>query len=136
MSTATEPLHTPLIAYGVLRAEAMSPLKSVWKSALAQLSVMGEASDDPEVREEAATLADEMRKAAKPGNSHCRFAEFLTRFCKLLDIDIQRVEDESAQSHSDMQLADQEIESLESLKSAAEAWAEVYAARYPLTSND
>jgi len=135
MSTTIKPLNTPLIAYGVLRAENMSPLKTVWKSALAQLNVMGEASDDPEVREEAAILSDEMRKAAKPGKSHSRFAEFLTRFCKLIDIDIKRVEDESVQSHSDMQLADQEIESLESLKSAAEAWAEVYAARYPLNTD-
>lgn len=129
--SATNAYPASVIMMRAKCAEEMSPLKNVWKSALIQLNVMSEASDDPEVRERASNLLAEMRQAAKPGESHHRFAEFLNLYCKLLDIDIDRVYHESSNSHDEMQLADQEIEALEKLRSAAEAWAQVYEAKYP-----
>lgn len=115
----------------IMNAQALSSLKSVWRSALIQLNVMSEGSDDAKVRETASSLGVEMRKAAKPGESHHRFAEFLKLYCWLLDLDIERVSSEMSTSHDEMMMAENEISALEALREAAEAWAEVYAARYP-----
>ena len=116
----------------LMNAQALSSLKSVWKSALIQLNVMSEASEDAKIRETASSLLADMRKAAKPGESHRHFAEFLNLYCWLLDVDIERVSSEMSTSHDEMMMAENEICALETLRNAAEAWAEVYAARYPI----
>ena len=115
-------------------AKKLSSLENVWKNALTQLNVMSEASDDPDVSNAANQLMIDMRAASLPGESHHRFAEFLYNYCKLLDIDMKRVESECSHSHDELMMAEQEIEALETLKEAAEAWAKVYAARYGVTS--
>lgn len=112
-------------------AVKITPLKNVWKSAMAQLIVMSEGSDDEDVRDAASTLITEMRESAKPGASHHRWGEFFARFCELIDMDIKRVSDDQPRSLDEAWMAEQEIDALETLRAAAEVWGKVYSARYP-----
>jgi hypothetical protein len=105
----------------------MTPLKNLWKSVMLQLSAMGEDGNDA-----ASCLMTEMRESAKPGASHHRWGEFFARFCDLIDIDIKRVSDEQSRSLDEAWMAEQEIDALEALRAAAEAWGKIYSARYPI----
>jgi len=96
-----------------------------------QLNVMSEGSEDENVALEASILLAEMRASAKPGESHYRWGEFLTRYCALLDLDIDRISNDLPRSMDEAWMGEQEIEALETLRSAAELWAKVYLARYP-----
>ena len=135
MSSSIKPVVSDAITAMAQQAQKLVQLPKLWKSALPQLNVMSEASDDPVVRETATTLMNEMRQASLPGESHHQFGSLLYRYCNLLEIDIQRVTSECSHSHDEMMMAEQEIEALQTLKEAAEAWAEVYTARYPSISN-
>jgi hypothetical protein len=104
-----------------------TPLKNVWKSMMLQLSAMEEDSNDA-----ASLLMAEMRESAKPGASHHRWGEFFARFCDLIDIDIKRVSDDQPRSLDEAWMAEQEIDALEALRAAAEAWGKIYSARYPI----
>jgi hypothetical protein len=105
----------------------MTPLKSVWKSVMLQLSAMDEDGNDA-----ASRLMVEMRESAKPGASHHRWGEFFARFCDLVDIDIKRVSDNQPRSLDEAWMAEHEIDALEALRAAAEAWGKIYSARYPI----
>lgn len=113
-------------------AVQMTPLKNVWRSAIIQLNVMSEGSDDEDVRDAASALMAEMRESAKPGASHHRWGEFFARFCALVDVDIKRVSDDKPRSLDEVWMAEQEIDALETLRAAAEVWGKVYSARYPI----
>ena len=135
MSSSIKSVVSDAITAMAQQAQKLVQLPKLWKSALTQLNVMSEASDDPVVRETATTLMNEMRQASLPGESHHQFGSLLYRYCNLLDIDIQRVTSEISNSHDEMYMAEQEIEALEFQKDAADAWAKVYEARYPSTIN-
>jgi hypothetical protein len=112
-------------------ADKMRSLKSVWKNAMIQLSVMSEDSEDEKFALEASTLMEEMRASAKPGESHARWGEFLRRYCRLLDTDIQRISMSPHRTMDEVWMGEHEIEALETLRTHAEMWAKVYLARYP-----
>ena len=121
---------TALDIENAMAANSLSPLKNVWKSAITQLNVMTEADDD-EVRNTASELLKAMQDSTKPGASHHLWGDYLTFYCRLLDIDITRVSNEKPRSLDEAWMAEKEIDALESLKESAMAWAKVYTARYP-----
>ena len=129
MPTPKTPTATDVA--NAMAANNLSPLKNVWRSAMTQLNVMSEASDDEAVRRTASELMKSMQDSAKPGASHHLWGDYLTFYCRLLDIDIDRVSKEKPRSLDEAWMAEKEIDALESLKESALAWAKVYTARYP-----
>lgn len=128
---ATPKTPTAIDIANAMAANNLSPLKNVWNSAITELNVMSESSDDEAVRKTASDLMKAMQDSAKPGASHHLWGDYLTFYCRLLDIDIERVSNEKHRSLDEAWMAEKEIDALESLKESAMAWAKVYTARYP-----
>lgn len=98
-------------------ANDLCPLKELWALALEELDNI-----DTDM---AVSLCDDMRLMKK--EEHYLIARYLTAFIAILREEIIAVTEAESDSHDEMWAADTEVERLEALVEAAEAWAQVYA---------